>query len=131
MLEIGIVPDPEQTPCWSRFKAFLEPAKARGGLDTLLGPHELLWAVFEAGRPIAAATARWIPSERVVEVVLVGGEGFRKWLKPLDDMIGRWARDEGAVALRAYGRSGWARVLGWMVIGREGDFTAYERGLRG
>lgn len=130
MLEIGIVPDPELTPCWSRFKAFLEPARVRGGLDSLIGPHELLWGVFEAGRPIAAATAR-LTTDKTVEVILVGGSGFRKWLKPLDMRIGAWARDEGATSLHAIGRAGWARVLGWKVIGREGDFTTYERDLRG
>lgn len=130
MIEIGIVPDPEQTPCWADFKAFLEPARLRGRLPTILGPHELLWGIFEAGKPIAAATAR-VTIDKTVEVILVGGSGFRKWLKPLDLKIGAWARDEGATSLRAFGRAGWARVLGWEVIGREGDFTAYERDLRG
>lgn len=91
---------------------------------------ELLWAVFEDGRPIAAATAR-VTTDRTVEVILVGGSGFRKWLKPLDELIGAWARDEGATSLRACGRSGWARVLGWKVLGSENGFVAYERDLRG
>lgn len=130
-LEIGVLPDPEQTDFWPEIEAFLRPAADRGNLSELIGEHELCWVVLDGSTLMAAATARWLPEARQVEVVLVGGRDFRRWLKPLDEMIGRWGRDEGAIALRAYGRAGWARCLGWKVIGREGDFTAYERDLRG
>lgn len=127
-LVIGILADPESHPRWPQLREFLLPAADRGDLQVLLGPHELLWTVWYYGEPVAAATTR-LTVEDVVEIVLVGGRGFRSWLKPLDNMIGRWARDEGATCMRAFGRAGWAKVLGWKVIGRAGSFTAYERGL--
>lgn len=128
-LEVGIVPDPEASPYWADFKAFLAPAAARGGLDALIGENELLWAVFEAGRPIAAATARLIDGGKTAEVILVGGTGHRKWLKQLDDAIGRAAKDAGATTMLATGRRGWARVLGWQLTGSEAGFYRYERAL--
>lgn len=128
-LEIGVVPEPESSEHWEALQAFLRPAADRGGLDSLLDENELLWAVLEENRPIAAATARLL-TDGTCEVALVGGIDHRKWLKPLDDAIGRAAREAGALRLRAYGRRGWARVLGWKVLGEREGFTGYERDLR-
>lgn len=123
---VGIVEDPTNSPCWQEAKAFLEPAAKLGGVP-LLEEHELLWIVALGGKLVAAATTRL--TEGIAEVVLVGGRDHESWLRALDTEIGRWAKDEGCTALRAYGRRGWEKVLGWEITGREGKFSGYERRL--
>lgn len=128
---IWVITDPENHPDWSRFKAFLEPARVRGGLDSILEPEGLLWAVYEGSEPIAAATAR-LTVENIAEVVLVGGRDHQKWLNELSEAIGASAQQAGAVAMRAGGRRGWLRPLtaaGWACLGEENGFTIYERQL--
>lgn len=130
-LVIGRIADPESTIWWSDFKAFLGPAQVRGGVDTLLGPNELLWGVFEAGAPIAAATARLL-EDGSAEVILVGGSAHEKWLSELDHSIGAAAAEAGATHLVACGRRGWLRklrALGWASVGERDGFVAYRRKL--
>lgn len=131
MIHIGIISDPEQNPNWTDFQAFLEPARERGGLDTILGPDELLWAVFDGPKPIAAATTR-LTEDGSAEVILVGGIEHRRWIAELDRLIGACAREAGASRLRAGGRRGWVKTLcaqGWQCLGERGGFTIYERDL--
>lgn len=126
-MNIGIIPDPEGHRDWPAIKALLEPAAKRGGVP-VLEPHEEVWAIY-APELLGAATAR-LTSDGFGEVILVGGSDHRRWIHQLDDMIGRWMRDEGMQSVRAYGRKGWMRVLtGWKVIGTEGDATGFERAL--
>lgn len=128
-LAVGIAgPD---NPYWDDFKRFLEPARARGGLDTILAPDELLWGVCVAGKPVGAATTR-LTVDDVSEVVLVGGCDHRLWIKRLDDAIADLSRASGATAMRAYGRRGWIKTLrvnGWRVIGERDGFVGYEKVL--
>lgn len=126
-LDIGIYPKPQHSPYWNDIVAFLEPAVAQGDRPMLLD-HELVWTVHERGKLLAAATTR-VTKDGIAEVMFVGGRDFRRWLKPLDDMIAAWARAEGMRAVRAYGRRGWVKVLGWDVLGVDDGSTVYERRL--
>lgn len=130
-LTVGVVPDPVRHPHWSRFKAFLDPAAElgrNGPPEPLVGPHELVWAVYDGSEPIAAATTRMLVDD-TAEVVLVGGVAQRRWLSLMDQTLSAWALDEGATCIRATGRKGWSRILGWTVIGSEGGMMRYEKGL--
>ena len=131
-LVVRHVADPERSEHWPEFKAFLEPARVRGGCDTLIGPNEVLWAVLDGNKAIGAATARLLVDD-TAEVVLVGGVRHREWIKELDDRIGAAAAEAGATHLRAYGRRGWLKSLcanGWERKGQRDGFVAYERELR-
>jgi hypothetical protein len=130
-LSIGIELQPRETPFWTQIEAYLAPAAERGGVP-LLDDDETCWTVFgwegfwtPQRVLLGAATVR--RTEDAAEVVLVGGRNFRRWLKPLDEMLARWARDTGAVRMIATGRKGWCRELGWNVMGHEGDFYRFER----
>lgn len=124
---IGILPDAEHTPAWPHIRSLLEPAVKRGDRE-MLRPHELVWVVLDGTEIIAAATTR-LTKDDTAEVLFVGGRDHKRWLKPLDDTIAAWARDEGAKAVRAFGRKGWVRVLGWDVLGTDEGSTIYERRL--
>lgn len=124
---VGVIDDPTNSPCWEEAKTFLEPA-AKLGNCPVLGDKHLLWIVAHDGKLVGAATTR-VTLDGHAEVLLVGGRNFRVWLHHLDVAIGQWARDEGMTALRAYGRAGWKRVLGWGCLGESEGSTVYERRL--
>ncbi len=130
-MRIGIIADPLSHPDWPQMEAYLNlAAKIVGADGQKLDPMHMVWAVYDGPVLMAATTAR-LTFAGFGEVVLVGGKDHRLWIKPLDEMIGRWMRDEGMASMRAYGRKGWARVLtDWEVCGvREDGLTIYERAL--
>jgi len=111
---------------WPDIAALLQPAAdLADGIIALAGRQ--LWTAYD-GRLLAAATTR-TTLDGWAEVELVGGSEVRRWLKPLDATIAAWAADEGMTAIRAYGRAGWARLLGWDVLGIDDGSTVYERKL--
>ena len=131
-MEIGIVPNPRQWEHWEQAATWLEPARATGDFDTLLEPHELLWAVMDEGECIAAATT-WL-GEGFAEVKLVGGRDHARWITELDRMIGAAAHEAGAKWLQAMGRRGWTKVLraqGWEVMIEDKETAVYRRMLEG
>ena len=130
-MQIAVIPEPEASEHWPEFKAFLEPARVRGGCDTLIGPNEVLWAVLDGNKAIAAATAQML-LDNVAEVILVGGVRHREWLEKLNSVIGASAAAAGARLLRAIGRRGWRKSLcayGWAVIGERDGVILYQREL--
>ena len=117
-------------PLTDEIIALLQPAADLGGERIEHGPGWTTWTVHDGLKLVGAAHCRRTV-DQAVEVVLVGGSGFRDWIGLLDERIGAWARDEGAIVMRAFGRRGWARVLseqGWSVTSG-GRVTIYERGL--
>jgi hypothetical protein len=135
-LQIGMIADPLAWPKWPEAKAFLDPALMASDEDwpaveqQLSSDHAQLWAINgEGGDLRGCAVTRWhtARSGDVVEVFLVGGEGYRDWIGPLDRIIALAAKTGGAVGLRAYGRIGWVKPLaaqGWRV-----GCVCYERAL--
>lgn len=129
---IGVVPDPAGWEHWDEAKAYLEPARAMGGFKAVIEPDEELFAVIDDGELLACATAWMSADTRAVEVKLVGGRDYRRWLAQLDSVIGKAAADAGATRLCAYGRRGWLkelRALGWASMGEVDGSTVYSREL--
>lgn len=132
---IGVMPHPETHPDWPRIEDFLRSAWALGDGGPLLGEHDLVWTVhcwrWAGGFAspvlalVAAATTRLTDDEALV--VWVGGTDCRAWVGALGDRIADWAADEGRGVVRAHGRKGWTRRLGWRVAGEVDGFTIYER----
>ena len=95
----------------------------------LLGGTAQLWAVIEAGRPVAAIVTELTitGADRWCRVWLVAGERVAAWVRGFLDQVEPWARAEGCIGLWASGREGWARLaqrLGWH---REGTDAGYPR----
>jgi hypothetical protein len=129
-VEIGSVPNPQSWGRWSEAEAFLEPARELGGFEAVIEPDEALWAVMDGDQLLGCATA-WL-GDGFVEVKLVGGRDYRRWIAKLDEAIGAAARGAGATRLTAYGRGGWRRALkplGWVSLGELDGMTVYRREL--
>lgn len=130
----GAVADPLSWDRWPEAEAYLEPARARGDFASCIEPDEALYVVMDGDELLAAATA-WLgesEGETYVEVKLVGGRDYRRWIREMDEAIGAAARDAGATRLVAIGRAGWTKslkALGWENIGAAEDHTIYSRAL--
>ena len=127
----GAVADPLKWDRWPEAEALLEPARARGGFPSCLEPDEVLFVVLDGDELLAAATA-WLSTEGYVEVKLVGGRDYRRWLGELNDRIGSDARVAGATRMIAIGRRGWAKALahiGWAKCQPVEDHWLFERKL--
>lgn len=130
-MQIGAVLNPLQWDRWPEAEALLEPARARGDFPSCLEPDEVLFAVMDGNELLAAATA-WLSTENYVEVKLVGGRDYRRWIRLLDERIGAEARAAGATRLMAIGRAGWLKELkhmGWDRLRAVEDHWLYLREL--
>jgi hypothetical protein len=78
----------------------------------VLAGRMLLWIVIDDGAIQAAVVTVLAQTEwrKVCEIVACAGYDMRSWL-PLLKQIEDYARAEGASAMRALGRKGWARML--------------------
>jgi hypothetical protein len=78
----------------------------------ILSGRSLLWLAWDGQAVHAAAATVLINSEigKVCVITACGGIQMNRWL-PLLDGIESYARDEGCVRVRIYGRKGWLRVL--------------------
>lgn len=129
-MQIGFVADHEDWEYWPQAKIYLEPARKVGGFASVIEPDEILWAVMDGDELLACATA-WL-GDGFVEIKLVGGKRHRLWIKELDEMIGKAAKDAGAGMLVAFGRHGWTGVLarqGWTIKKMDNGNMAYMRRL--
>jgi hypothetical protein len=127
----GAVADPLKWDRWPEAEALLEPARARGDFASVIDPDEALFVVLDGDELLAVATA-WLSVEKYVEVKLIGGRDYRRWLGELDRVIGASARDAGATRLIAIGRGGWAKSLkplGWDRVRAVEDHWLYARDL--
>jgi hypothetical protein len=78
--------------------------------DVLSG-DQLLWLAFDGKSILAAATTHLTkPNNKVCTLTACAGSDRRRWL-PLLGKIEQYAKDEGCVTLRIFGRIGWKRVL--------------------
>jgi hypothetical protein len=130
-VQIGCVPDPRNWDRWPEVEAYLEPARARGGFPSVLDDDEVLFVVLDGGELLAAATA-WLSTDRFVELKLLGGRDHKRWIRELDEHVGREARIAGATELRAWGRRGWAKQLGamgWATLPYDSESNGYSRGI--
>lgn len=70
---------------------------------------------------IGCCTAALSEDGRSIIVGDLGGHGTH-WIAPLLAKLMDWARDEGAVEVRALCRPGWQRILPKLGCDREGDW---------
>jgi len=131
-LIIGAVSDPTKWHRWNEVETLLEPARQQADEPiAIIEPDEVLWVVLDGDELLACATA-WLSNQGYAEVVLVGGRDHSRWIRQLDETIGRAAAEAGALRLTAWGRRGWAKILrelGWDSFPVDNKTNGYVRRL--
>ena len=82
-------------------------------LKLLLNDKLMLWIAFDDDMTIHGFSVTCIthyPSKRALTVAFLGGVNAKIWLGVMDDVLIKWARDNGCDCLEGTGRSGWMRV---------------------
>lgn len=105
-------------PLWPKIKPLVEKALDRGFgeweagdiLGFLLSRDMQLWAADDLSA-VAVTQITVYPRVKVCDVLLVGGSGLAEWKNT--KVIENWAREYGCSLMRAMGRRGWARAVGW------------------
>lgn len=103
---------------WPFVRGMIHRAVARGGgdiqqveHDVLNGP-DLLWIAWDGERLIAAAVTSLgtINGKKICTIVACGGSQWPEF-GHLIEGLEAYAKNEGCVAMRIYGRIGWQRLL--------------------
>lgn len=78
-----------------------------------------LWCIGNGEKIIAAYTTqvRIYPQKKALLVVTLGGKGFFKWGRLMEQSLYKFAKQKHCSHLEILGRKGWARLLG-----RRADF---------
>ncbi len=129
-MRLWAVPATMVERAWPLAEEFIESACARpdAGPRTVAMIRDLcprsdwqLWIGFDGDRPVAAGATQFQQPEpygpKRIVLVACGGKGLRE-LIGVARQIERYGRFNGARRSRIEGRKGWARVLGYEVIGR-------------
>ena len=104
---------------WPHARELLKRASQRTGLNAfadieadILSGRSLVWIAWN-GRAIEAAAATVLINSDIGKMCVItvcGGQGMKRWLN-LVERIESYARDEGCIRVRIFGRKGWLRVL--------------------
>lgn len=89
-----------------------------------------LWFIYGHGRIVGAATTELInyPQMRVARVVTLSGQDFDAWGSLLDDILGRWAGEQGCHGMEAYTRMGFKKKL--EKLGYKNKYAAMFREIK-
>lgn len=116
------VPSWEAELRWSEIKPLIERALTRNNrgeylpedyLDGVKSGDLQFWAHGDPFITIAATTIIQYPRLKVCEIILCGGAKIEEWINFPDNVIAPWAKSQGCDEIRAGGREGWARAIGW------------------
>jgi hypothetical protein len=125
-LHFSVVPPQVVDAVWPQAKELLTKA-----VDSSLGVYDIdsvyvglmsgeyvLWVVLEDTGPIAAITTRVCdyPNGRGLALDWIGGERMSEWLPMVQEVMERYAKDNGCTHIEGYGRKAWGRWLqkyGW------------------
>jgi hypothetical protein len=104
---------------WPHARALIRAAIDHTGLSdfadieaNVLSGDQLLWLAWGGKSIEAAATTQLIAvrAHKVCVLTACAGQNRARWL-PLFEQIEAFARNEGCLCMRIYGRKGWERVL--------------------
>lgn len=78
-----------------------------------------VWAWIDGGKITACFVTTLLihPKRKICSVPLIGGAGLSVWRNGVDEVLGKWAKEQGCEYLEGYARKGWLRVLkDWSTI---------------
>lgn len=107
---------------WDEVRPLLEPAVevTNGRFSTydiyvgLQRGHYQLWVSFTEDAVIAGCVVTQVvdyPSKRCLSMLFTAGKNIRAWMSSMDEMLGRWAKDQGCELIEGHGRPAWARLV--------------------
>lgn len=117
--ELFLVPARAVPSIWPLAHDYLvEACKSRGGeytaemlLDECFTGNSQLWLAWSDERGCESACVTGIlPHCKVCLIKACGGKNRDNWLFMLDE-IEAWAKTQGCMTMRLFGREGWSRVL--------------------
>lgn len=136
-IQITVVPTAVLDVVWPAAKEILKKAvdASYGVYDvesiyqSLLNGEFALWLVMDNGTPIAALTTRICayPQGRGLAMDWLAGERMREWLPMVQNIMERYAHDNGCTHLECYGRKAWGRWL--QKYGWKPSYIAYKMEL--
>lgn len=124
---------------WPHIAHFVKRAVDRQDYHTLgeiyqgLTEHRYqLWTVDDPEPVCALITATQYDDDAFYCLLLaLGGDGFNRWGYSGIRGVERWAKEKGCTEMRIYGRKGWARKLGYKLVGMDGDLYEIRKSLYG
>lgn len=107
---------------WDEVRPLLEPAvEVTSGrfttYDVYVGLQQgqyQLWVSFDDNARIAGCVITEVidyPSKRCLNMLFTAGANIKAWMVSMNEMLGRWARDQGCELIEGHGRPGWARLV--------------------
>lgn len=123
---------------WPDLWPLLQPAVKRTPekpdvLARLIAGDAQLWAIYEAGSPVAAVVTQITlqPAKRL-RLWLVGGARLKEWAPDFMKKAESYARRMDCIAIWGAGRDGWARIVrtfGGTPVDSVDGLLAWERRL--
>lgn len=120
-MNITIIPIEYVDRFWDEVRPLLEPAvmftsgrfnihDVYAGLQR--GQYHLWVAFNEDAKNIVGSVVTEIidyPQKRCLNMHFIGGDSLKSWIAPMNEMLGKWAKDQKCELIEGYGRSGWSR----------------------
>lgn len=120
-MEVSIVPNEYVEGCWEQIEGYLEgAAKYTYGRytvddikDCITDYDYNLWIAYEDNKIYGAVVTQFIhyPRCKMLSMQFCGGVELKRWKAPMLDILQRWARDNGCVAVEYTGRTGWVKIF--------------------
>lgn len=137
-----LVPPEETNRAWLQVLPYVRNLieKVSGGRMTEMSLYRdivngdcQLWIVFDKNdnnKFVAFVITRLAQYEKIklLSIDHLGGEKLDEWMKPMYELIERWAREvAGAEGIEVYGRPGWERLFEKIGYPFKKRFTLIER----
>lgn len=88
-----------------------------------------LWLIVQENRVVAAITTEIVqyPRRKHCRIITLSGSDAAAWTKPLDEVLMKWAKEQGCHALEAYVRKGYVPKLA--LLGFKHRYSAVHKML--
>jgi len=109
----------DQIPAvWEKARPFIKSALDRGSNHTLAEIYEGLCSkqmqLWMYGNGALVTSIQTDKRNKYCLLLTLAGERMSEWFQYFP-IVENWARDEGAVEMRLYGRPGWKKITGYKI----------------
>lgn len=136
-MKVSLVPFDHVDSIWNEVKALLAPACAvTSGRFTPYDVYVMLqtqrahlWIAFDDSGVVGCivTTLSDYPSKRYLCLLFTAGKKISRWTPQMNDLLTRWAEDNGCDGIEGQGRPEWARM--YRRFGCEPLAVCFERNV--